>query len=120
MKRREFLRFSILSTAAVALAPSLLKSIPAYAADTIAAKDILKDGMPATIANYCEQPDKQPNKSCPSRKEGTCDTCMFYLKATSEATFKGKKYAKCQLLTDPKKPQYVLDKAWCATYVKKA
>lgn len=32
---------------------------------------------------------------------------------------KGKKYARCQLLTDPKKPQFVVSEGYCATFVKK-
>jgi hypothetical protein len=120
MKRRDFLKVGALSAITLTVSRQLLVSVPAQAADTITAKNILKEGQPTTIANYCENPEKQPNKVCPNRKEGTCDTCLFYLKATSAATFKGQAYAKCQLLADPAKPQYVAAKAWCATYAKKA
>lgn len=119
MKRREFLTIGGLTVVALAAGRKLVLPETAYAADTITAKDILKEGQPTTIANYCEHPEKQPNKACPTRKEGNCETCLFYLKATSAATFKGQNYAKCQLLTDPSKPQYVSAKAWCATYNKK-
>ena len=82
----------------------------------------MKDGMPATIANYCTNPDKQPNKACPGWKEkpGHCETCSFFNKDNSLTDFKGGKYARCMLLTDPKKPQFVSSKAWCATYNKQA
>jgi hypothetical protein len=87
----------------------------------ITEKDILKEGQPATIANYCTNPDKQPNKFCPTWKEkpGHCSDCNFFNKDNSLTTFKGGKYARCMLLTEPGKPQYVSEKAWCATYVKK-
>ena len=117
MKRREFIGYG-------ALAPLALKMPWAAAADAkkkLTEKDILKEGQPATIANYCENPEKQPNKFCPGwpTNKGHCETCMFYNKDNSESEFKGKKYARCQLLADPTKPQFVAQKAWCATYVKK-
>lgn len=120
MQRRQFLGLGI--TLSIG-AGSLSKLV--FAADAkkaITEKDILKEGQPATIANYCETPDKQPNKFCPSwpTNKGHCITCQFYNKDNSETTFKGKKYARCQLLADPSKPQFVAEKAYCATFVKKA
>jgi len=120
MKRREFLSYSALS--------AMLVGRVSWAQDKKAAgkalteKEILRDGQPATIANYCEKPEKQPNKACPNfaSNKGTCDTCVFYNKDNSETEFKGTKYARCQLLSDPKKPQFVAAKAWCATFVKKS
>ncbi|MGZ3721582.1 MAG: hypothetical protein ACXVA9_01545 [Bdellovibrionales bacterium] len=123
MKRREFLRASLATSVGV-LAAKSLNLTPAFAADAkkkIADKDVLKDGQPATIANYCATPDKQPNKACPNWKEkpGHCETCQFFNKDNSLTDFKGGKYAHCQLLTDPSKPQFVSSKGWCATYVAK-
>jgi hypothetical protein len=122
MKRRDFLQAG-LATSAFALIAKSLKVVPAFAADAkkITDKNILKDGQPATIANYCEHPDKQPNKTCPGWKEkpGHCETCQFFNKDNSLTDFKGGKYAHCQLLADPSKPQFVSAKGWCATYVKK-
>lgn len=118
MKRREFLSL----TAAALAGSSLTNNWPAFAAETkIADKDILKDGMPAPIANFCETPDKQPNKFCPDwkAKPGHCKDCMFYNQDKSETTHKGKKFAKCSLLSDPKKPQFVSENAYCATFVKR-
>lgn len=120
MNRRKFI-----AIAAISLTGSkLLAQAPAAntAAKAITDKDILKEGMPTTIANYCENPEKQPNKACPTYKEkpGNCKSCMFYNKDNSAGDFKGKKYARCQLLTDPKKPQFVAENAWCATFVKQA
>ena len=124
MNRRNFLR----STLATSLSAGTLANL-AWAQDkkadakkAITEKDILKEGQPATIANYCENPEKQPNKFCPNwpANKGHCDTCTFYNKDNSEGDFKGKKYARCQLLADPSKPQFVAQKAYCATYVKKS
>lgn len=126
VKRREFLHIGMMASAGL-MAVRALHVPKAFAADkkaaakgTITEKDILKEGAPTTIANYCEQPDKQPNKFCPGWKEGHCDTCMFFNKDNSLTEFKGKKYARCQLLADPSKAQFVHDKGYCATYVKKA
>lgn len=119
MKRREFLTLS----AATAVGSIVLgKSQVGLAGSAVTEKDILKEGMPTTIANYCESPEKQPNKVCAdwTQKKGYCDTCMFFNKDNSLTTFKGKSYARCQLLTDPKKPQFVEAKAYCSTWVKKA
>lgn len=124
MNRRSFLGFS----AGMALSSSLFawaqgnKPAAGGAAKGITEKDILKEGQPATIANYCEHPDKQPNKICPGAKEkpGACAKCQFYNKDNSETTFKGGKYARCQLLADPSKPQFVSANGWCATFVPKA
>lgn len=120
MKRREFLRAG-LATSMGLLAAKSLNPAAAFAADAkkIADKDVLKDGQPATIANYCSTPDKQPNKACPGWKDkpGHCETCQFFNKDNSLADYKGGKVARCQLLTDPSKPQFVSAKGWCATYV---
>lgn len=101
---------------------ALSKKVFAADAKPITDKDILKDGQPATIANYCSTPDKQPNKACPAWKEkpGHCSDCNFFNKDASLTSFKGGKYARCMLLTEPGKPQFVSEKGWCATYVKKA
>ena len=123
MKRRDFLQIGLLTSVGVITAKSI-QATPAWAADAkkLTEKDILKDGMPATISNYCQTPDKQPNKTCPGWKEkpGHCETCQFFNKDNSLADYKGGKYAHCQLLTDPSKPQFVSVKGWCSTYVKKA
>ena len=120
MKRRDFLHLGLATTAGV-LAAKSLKSTPAFAADAkIDDKKILKDGQPATIANYCANPDKQPNKACPGWKAPAhCESCQFFNKDNSLTDFKGGKYAHCQLLGDPTKPQFVSAKGWCATYVQK-
>ena len=120
MKRREFIGIGIAATAVALPAWAQGKAKADAKAKPLTDKEILKEGQPATIANYCENPTKQPNKVCPSWKEGNCGTCMFYNKDNSKTTFKGKEYARCQLLADPKKPQFVLKEAWCATYVKQA
>ncbi len=117
MKRREFLQLG-------AMASVLPLALSAFADDTkpagkkVTDKDVMKDGQPAPIANYCSNPDKQPNKACPGAKEkpGHCETCMFFNKDNSLADFKGGKVAHCQLLTDPTKPQFVSAKGWCASY----
>jgi hypothetical protein len=120
MNRRDFIALTALGLASARAFGQAPAAKPA--ATALTEKEILREGMPATIANYCEVPDKQPNKICPAWKEkpGRCSDCMFYNKDKSETTFKGKKYARCQLLTDPKKPQFVLDTAYCSTYVKQA
>ncbi len=118
MKRREFIGLGVaLSVGGIALSKSRI----AFAAG-ITEKDILKEGQPAAIANYCETPEKTAAKVCPTWKDkpGSCKTCMFYNTDKSETTFKGVKYARCQLLADPKKAQYVAEGAYCATFVKKA
>ena len=114
MKRRDFLTVSALSLGWV----STVKSF-ATGSKAITEKEILKDGMPATVANYCEDPKKQPNKLCPAAK-GLCSDCMFYNKDGSKGQFKGKEVARCQLLADPSKPQFVWAAATCATFVKKS
>lgn len=123
MKRREFLGLGITFSAASLLVKPLLNVPTAHAADApkITEKDILKQGQPATIANYCENPEKQPNKFCPAwkTKPGHCKECMFFNKDNSLTTFKGHKYARCQLLSDPKKPQFVTENGYCTTFVKK-
>lgn len=112
MQRRHFLGL----TALVFGSGSLLSRV-AFAAGP-ADKEILKEGQPATIANYCENADKKPNKFCPEVK-GKCAECMFYNKPTpTETTYKGKKVAKCQLLADATKPQYVYSGGSCASFVK--
>jgi len=123
MKRREFVSAGVLGVVGACLlggtrrvwgqAPTDKKK------EKISDKDILREGQPTNLANFCENPDKQPNKFCPDAKgKGKCKTCMFYNKDQSETVFKGKTYARCQLLTDPKKPQFVNDQAYCSTYVK--
>lgn len=127
MNRREFLHLGMTGVAGLIAFENLRSATAAAAAadkgaaKKITAKDILKEGQPATIANYCEKPDKQPNKFCPAWKDkpGHCDTCMFFNKDNSLTEFKGGKFARCQLLTDATKPQFVSDKAWCATFVQK-
>lgn len=127
MKRREFLNLG-LSMSAGLLAAKSLASAKAWGADKkaggakITDKDILKQGEPAPIANYCEHAEKQPNKFCPDwkAKPGHCRDCMFFNKDNSLTTYKGAKYARCQLLADPKKAQFVSEHGYCSTYVKKA
>lgn len=127
MKRREFLGLGVTISAGLAAVKGL--SLPsAWAEDKkaggaagaakITEKDIYKENPPGQLPNYCQTPDKQPNKFCADwkSKPGHCKTCMFYNKDNSETTFKGGKYARCQLLADPKKPQFVSEKAWCATF----
>jgi hypothetical protein len=130
MNRRNFLQLGAMATTGALFAKSLL-SVSASAADAgkkITDKNIMSDGMPATIANYCSTPDKQPNKACPDWKDkpGHCETCMFFNTDNSITDFSGSKahkagkYAHCSLLTDPSKPQFVSIKGWCSTYTKKA
>lgn len=122
MKRREFLGLGVTLTAIAATGRSLLPSIASAADEKITDKDILKEGEPAPVANYCVHPEKQPNKFCPDwkSKPGRCKECTFYNMDNSQTTYKGGKYAHCQLLTDPKKPRFVSEGAYCATFVKKA
>lgn len=119
MKRRHFLAASALfmSSSTVLAADKKPADKKAAAAGGVTDKDILKEGQPASIANYCENPDKQPNKFCPNKPAGKCVDCMFYNKDNSKTTFKGKEVAKCQLLATA--PQYVYGTASCATFVKK-
>lgn len=121
MKRREFIGVSLAVTGGIGSFAWAQGAKPADAKKGITEKDILREGQPATIPNYCEHPEKQPNKFCPTwpTNKGYCDTCMFYNKDNSETTFKGAKYARCQLLGDPTKPQFVGVKAYCSTYAKK-
>lgn len=137
MNRRDFLGWGLLTSCTPLALRSLLpesamaaeenkkdspKGKGKDAGSKIAEKDILKPGEPTTIANYCDNPEKQPNKNCPDYKSkpGSCAKCTFFNKDNSEASFKGKKYAHCQLLTDPKKPQFVSENGWCATFVPKS
>ncbi|WP_316503675.1 hypothetical protein, partial [Klebsiella michiganensis] len=62
-------------------------------------------------------PDKQPNKFCPTKPAGKCIDCTFYNKDNSATKFKSKDVAKCQLLAAA--PSYVYSTASCATFVKK-
>lgn len=129
MKRRDFLHLGV-TASAVLLALRGLGSGRAWAADKPGQKgaqklkdsDILKDGEATTIANYCSEPEKQPNKYCPGWKDkpGKCEKCMFFNKDNSLTDYKGGKYARCQLLTTPGKAQFVSVKGWCATYVAKS
>lgn len=114
MQRRHFLGLT-----ALVLGSGSLVAKAADAAKGPADKDVLKEGQPATVANYCENADKKPNKFCPDAK-GKCGECMFYNKDNSKASFKGKEVAKCQLLADPTKAQYVYSVGSCASWVKKA
>ncbi len=111
MKRRQFLTMS-----AVALGLGALKVPAADKKPGITDADVLKEGQPTTIANYCD-PKKKPNKLCPPEVKGLCSECMFYNQDKSETTHKGKKVAKCTLLQT--KPQYVWAEFSCATFVKK-
>lgn len=121
MKRREFLGYSAL----IGLTGSLswAQGGAAPATKTLTEKDIAREGKVPNLPNYCEQPEKQPNKFCPSYStapnKGICDGCQFYNKETV-SDYKGGKFAKCILLGDPSKAQYVGAKAWCASYVKRA
>ncbi len=113
MKRREFLTLS-----AVALGLAAVRVDASDKAPAVTDADILKEGQPSSIANYCD-PGKKGNKLCPPEVKGKCSDCTFYnTDKKSETTYKGKKVAKCQLL--PTKPQYVFADYSCATFVKKA
>lgn len=92
-------------------------SAKSRAVPKISDKDVMKDGQPATITNYCTKPKQQPNKFCPNyaAKPGECDTCQFYQRDTI-TKFKNSEHAKCLLLSDPSRPQFVQAKAWCAQY----
>jgi hypothetical protein len=111
MKRRKFLVLS----AGLLSAGRVLAADPK--APAVSEKDILKEGKPAAVANYCENPNKQPNKFCPTKPAGLCSDCMFYNKDNSKTTVKGKEVAKCQLLASA--PSYVYSTASCATFVKR-
>jgi hypothetical protein len=119
LRRREFLVGSIFGLFAVS-SKKLFAAPPAPKAPgaAITEKDILKEGKPAAVANYCEDASKKPNKFCPQAAPGTsCSICQFYTLPT-ETTFKGKKYAKCQIVPTP--PSYVASTGVCATFVKRA
>lgn len=120
MKRREFLGLGVTLSAVAATTKGLWPST-AQAADTLTPAQILKQGEPAVIANYCEHGEKQPNKFCPDwkSKPGHCKECTFFNKDNSLTTYKGHKYARCQLLADPKKAQFVSENGYCSTFVKK-
>ncbi len=119
MQRRQFLGLGMVMSFAAGSFSKLV--FAADAKKALTEKDILKEGQPATIANYCEHPEKQPNKFCANAPKGShCENCTFFNKDNSLTDFKGKKYARCQLLADPSKPQFVSHTAYCATYVKKA
>lgn len=124
MDRRQFIGLgaAILATKSANLAFGQPKTAAAAGGKELAEKQILREGQPATIANYCEHPDKQPNKFCPGAKDkpGICAKCQFYNKDNSETTAKGGKFARCQLLADPSRPQFVSANGWCATFVPKA
>lgn len=126
MKRRDFLHLGLTFSALLITLRSLGSGLANAAGEgaktalKLKDSDILKEGAVTTIANYCENPGKQPNKFCPTYKDkpGRCDNCMFYNKDKSQADHKDGQYARCQLLTTPGKPQFVSAKAWCATYAK--
>ena len=117
MKRRDFM--GLAAAATVGFRAFAQAAGAAAKGKAITEKDILKEGQPAVIANYCENPAKNA-KACPMWKDkpGECKTCMFFNKDGSLTTFKGKTYARCQLLADPAKPQFVHNEGYCATYVK--
>jgi hypothetical protein len=121
MKRREFLQLGLAASVGV-VAAKTLQSDTAWAADPkkLADKDVMKDGQPATISNYCSNPAKN-TKTCPDykTKPGNCETCTFFNVDNSLTDYKGGKVARCQLLTDPSKAQFVSAKGWCSTYNKK-
>ena len=122
LKRRDFINLGISMTAGYVAAKALFgEAAHAQAGAKITEKDILREGQPTNLANFCEHPEKQPNKVCPDYKSkpGNCKTCMFYNTDKSETSFNGGKYARCQLLADPKKAQYVSENAYCSTFVKK-
>lgn len=122
MKRRKFLVLSagLLGVSQLTLAEEKAKPAAGKEAkgkDGITEKDLFQEGKPGAVANYCEHPEKQPNKFCPTKPGGVCADCMFYNKDNSKTTFKGKEVAKCQLLAAA--PSYVYSTAACATWVKK-
>jgi hypothetical protein len=122
MKRREFIGLSLAAAFGFKTLAQGAAKPATGAAKAITEKDIFREGMAGTIANYCENPKKQPNKFCPQWKDkpGECGSCMFFNKDNSKTTFKGQTYARCQLLADPAKPQFVNINAYCSTYVKQA
>ncbi len=126
MKRRDVLQKGswVLGALSIGSLSSFWVNTSAWAQGTakkLTAKDILKEGKPASIANYCENAKKQPNKYCPDAKPGNiCENCQFYNTDKSETTFEGVKVAKCTLLANPASAQYVAAAGWCATYVPKA
>jgi hypothetical protein len=120
MKRRQFLGLGML----LSLGSTALSKM-AFAADKpagkgITEKDLVKEGAANPVTDYCLHPEKQPNKFCKDApKDSFCHNCMFYNKDNSETTFKGGKYARCQLFADATKPQFVSAGGYCRTYVKK-
>jgi hypothetical protein len=125
MKRREFLGLGVAASAGW-LTLKALKTDQAWAADKkaatkkIEAKDIVKEvDAQAKTLSYCEKPSKT-NKACPSWKDrpGHCKECRFYNTDHSEGMFKGHKYARCMLFTDPSKPQFVSDMGYCSSFTK--
>jgi hypothetical protein len=124
MNRRKFIGLgaAVLATQSAGFVFAQPKAKSVTSGKNLTEKQILREGQPATIANYCEHPDKQPNKFCPGAKDkpGSCSKCQFFNKDNSETTFKGGKYARCQLLADASKPQFVSANGWCATFVPKA
>lgn len=111
MKRREFIAFC-------ALALASLKVKAANAAKKIAKKDILQDGQPSNVPNYCSVTKK--TKSCPAEIKGKCSECMFYDQDKSLAkSDDGKEVARCTILSDPSKPQFVYADYTCAVFQKK-
>lgn len=136
MKRREFIGAGIVAACGMGAvawaqgaapkkdekkADAAAKTADAGGKKALTEKDILREGQPATIPNYCEKPEAPKNKFCPTwpTNKGHCETCMFYNKDNSETTYKGGKYARCMLLSDPTKPQFVALKAYCSTWAKK-
>lgn len=114
LRRREFLTVSALSLFGILLSKQAKAGPPPI---KITEKDIMVEGKTTAVADYCENAAKQPNKFCPKAVAGTsCAICQFYTN-TAEVTFKGKKYAKCQIV--PNAPNYACSTGVCATYVKR-
>lgn len=117
MKRRQFLGLGMM----LSLGSSMLPKLAFGAAPkAITEKDLAKEGGANPVTDYCLHPEKQPNKFCKDAPKGSvCATCTFYNKDNSETSFKGGKYARCQLFADATKPQFVSSGGYCRTYVKK-
>jgi hypothetical protein len=116
MKRREFFSTGFLFALSVMAHRGF-----AEAAKKLTKKDILREGQQSNLPNFCEKPEKQPNKNCPDwkAKPGHCEKCQFYNFDKSETAFEGKKFARCQLLADPSKPQFVASTDYCGSYFEK-
>lgn len=122
MKRRQFLGLGmLLSLGSLALPKLAFGEDKKPAGKGLTEKDIVKEGVANPVADYCLHPEKQPNKFCKDAPKGSfCNNCTFYNKDNSETTYKGGKYARCQLFGDPSKAQFVASGAYCRTWVKKS